>query len=106
MLQIYKIICLKPIGGGIFFVFEDFRGVESGDWRGVPGGEYIFIFTDDSDEIVITLGMGLKVGQELELIGLQGTDDLRFEVGSGAALSDDVEHALPLEPFEDNQSKI
>ena len=56
----------------------------------MPGGELVGIITDDGDEIVITLGMDLKVGQELELVGLQGADDLRFEVGSGAALSDNV----------------
>ena len=56
----------------------------------MPGGENIFVFSDDGDQVVVTLGMYLDVRQELEFVGLQGADDLGFEVRSGASLGDDV----------------
>ena len=56
----------------------------------MPGGEYLLVLTDDGDQVIVTLGMNLNVGEQLELVGLQGADDLGFEVGSGAALSDNV----------------
>lgn len=48
------------------------------------------MFTDDGDKVVVTLGMDLNIGKQLEFVGLQGADDLGFEVRSGAPLSDDV----------------
>ena len=44
-------IRLKPIGGGVFFVLENLWCVEICDWGGVPGGEIIGSFTDNSDQI-------------------------------------------------------
>ena len=34
--------------------------------------------------------MDLQVCQELEFVGLQGMDDLGFEIGGGTSLGDDV----------------
>ena len=34
--------------------------------------------------------MNLDIRQELEFVGLQGTDDLGFEIGGGTSLGDDV----------------
>ena len=48
---------------------EYFWGVEVSDWRTVPGREYIFVFTDDVDQVIVTLGMDLKVSQELKFVG-------------------------------------
>ena len=56
----------------------------------MPGGEYILMFADDGDQVVVALGMDLDVRQELELVGLQGADDLGFKFRCGSTLSDDV----------------
>ena len=56
----------------------------------MPGGEYIFMLADDVDQVVVALGMNLEVSQELEFVGLQGVNDLRFEICGGAALGNDV----------------
>lgn len=89
-MQRYKKIRLKPISGGVFFVLEDFGGVEIGDWGGVPGGEIIGALTDDGDQIVIALGMHLDVCQQLEFVGLQGADYLLFDRFTGAVLNNDL----------------
>ena len=34
--------------------------------------------------------MDLYIGEELEFVGLQGLDDLGFEIGGGTSLGDDV----------------
>ena len=38
---------LEPEAAGLLFVFEDFWGVELGDWGAVPGGELGWVGTDD-----------------------------------------------------------
>ena len=58
---------------------EDFWSVEGGDFGGVPGGENVFVFTDDVDKVVITLGVNLDVVKKLQLVGLQGFNHLLFE---------------------------
>jgi hypothetical protein len=35
----------------------------------MPGGEFCWMFTDDVDQVVIPLGMDLKVSQELKFVG-------------------------------------
>lgn len=60
-----KAFFLEPISGGVFFVFEDFGGEECGDFGRVPGGELCRVITDYCDQVVITLGMDLYVGEEL-----------------------------------------
>ena len=40
--------------------------------------------------MVVVLGIDLDVGEQLKFVGLQGLDDLGFEIVGGAALSDDV----------------
>ncbi len=53
-----------------FFLFSKTSGdVEVGDWRTVSGRKNLFVFTDDVDQVVITLGMDLKVSQELKFVG-------------------------------------
>jgi hypothetical protein len=49
--------------------WNTFGGVKLSYFRGMPGGEYHFMFTDDVDQVVITLGMDLKVSQELKFVG-------------------------------------
>lgn len=48
------------------------------------------MFPDNVNQVVVALGIDLDVRQELELVGLQGADDLGFEVRSCSTLSDDV----------------
>ena len=69
---------------------EDFGGEEICDWGGVPGGEIIGSFTDNSDQIIVALGMHLDIRQQLEFIGLQGAYDLFFDRFAGAVLCDDL----------------
>ena len=45
------------------------------------------MFTDDVDQVIVTLGMDLDVGEQLEFVGLQGMDDLGFEIVSSTALA-------------------
>jgi len=47
---------------------EDFGGVEGGDWGGVPGGELCWMFADDDDQVVVTLGMDLNVREQMEYV--------------------------------------
>ncbi len=48
------------------------------------------MLTDDGDQVVVTLGGNLDVGEQLEFVGLQGVNDLGFERGGAASLGDDV----------------
>ena len=56
----------------------------------MPGGEYLFMLTDDGDQVVVALIVYLDVREELQFVGLQGMDDLGFEIVSSTALGDDV----------------
>ena len=40
---------LEPVTTSFFIVLKDFRLVKLSDWRGVPGGEYLFVFANDGD---------------------------------------------------------
>ena len=56
----------------------------------MPGGENVWVFTDDVDQVIVTLWVNLDVRQQLKFVGLQGVNDLGFEIVGGAALGDDV----------------
>lgn len=60
----YNIRVLKPETAGRFFVFEEFWGVEGGDFGGVPGGEYFFVVANDGDQVVVALGGYLDVAEQ------------------------------------------
>lgn len=85
-----KKIRLKPIAGGIFFVFENIWSVKNCYFGGVPGGELCWVVADYCYQVVVTLWVNLDVRDELEFVRLQGTDDLGFEIVSSTALGDDV----------------
>ena len=53
----------------IFFVLECFWSVKICDGGGMPRRKKLFVFTDDVDQVVITLGMDLKVSQQLKFVG-------------------------------------
>ena len=40
---------IEPEATGLLFVFEDFGGVECGDFGRVPGGELCRVAADDGD---------------------------------------------------------
>ena len=46
-----------------FFVLEYFRFIQLCDSRTVPGGKYLFVFTDNVYQVIVTLGMNLDVRQ-------------------------------------------
>ena len=48
------------------------------------------MFTDDVYQVIVTLWVNLDVRQQLEFVGLQGVNDLGFEIAGGAAPGDDV----------------
>ena len=81
---------LEPVTARLLFVLEDFWGVESCHRGTVPGGEKLFVLTDDVHQIVEGLGMNLHVRNKHHLRRLESTDDLLFQWFCGAELSDDV----------------
>ena len=56
----------------------------------MPGGEIIGAFADNSDQVVVALGMHLDIRQQLELVGLQGADNPLFDRFTGAILDYDL----------------
>lgn len=56
----------------------------------MPGGENVWVFTDNVYQVIVTLWVNLDVRHQLEFVRLQGVNDLGFEIGSGALLGDDV----------------
>lgn len=46
-----------------FCILEYFWGVKICDGGGMPGGKYLFVFTDDVDQVVVALIVYLNVGE-------------------------------------------